>query len=382
MASRGNLSMCRWTICLAVCAFTTIAPGDCRAQSVRIKDITDVEGVRENVLTGMGLIVGLNGTGGRNPETREVAQNLLQRFGLRFDETVRARLRNDSRFRTDNMSVVIVTADLPTTRSPGQRIDVTVSAFDDATSLEGGILIQTPLVGVDGQVYAVASGPFSNNGFSAGGRAASVQKNHPTSGRIPNGATVELSTSSPPHCNGVIRFHLRDPDFETAQRISDAINEELPGAAHAIDLGTVVVLVPKEYQEMEPHLIAAIERLEVHPDTQARVVINERTGTIVIGENVRVSRVLITHANLSVITGEFPQVSQPAPFSDGETVVVPRTELEVMEEANPVQVVDPPATVGDLARTLNALGATPRDLSAIFQQLKEVGALHAELLLK
>ncbi|MCA9056122.1 MAG: flagellar basal body P-ring protein FlgI [Planctomycetaceae bacterium] len=349
------------------------------ASEVRIKDITDVGGVRANQLTGMGLVVGLNGTGGKTAATRRFAVNLLQRFGQRTDPTVRALLETNTQMKTNSMSVVVVTAELPAFARIGSRIDVVVSTFDDASSLQGGVLILTPLLGVDGQAYAVASGPVSTGGFSFEGQAGSIQKNHPTTGRIPNGAIVEEETCTSLGTDGVLTLQLRDPDFETARRLCDAVNESLPGAARSIDSSVVSIQIPPQFQADVPGLLGTLGSLTIEPDAVARVVINERTGTVIIGDQVRLSRVLITHANLAVMTSEAPQVSQPPPFSDGETTVVPRTELNVREEQSRVNVVDDVVTVGELAQALNALGVSARDLSSIFQQLKESGALHAEL---
>lgn len=353
-------------------------PAICRAD-VRVKDITTVSGVRANQLVGMGLVTGLNGTGGKNPETRQFAVNMLQRFGLRADPTIRAQLRNDSKLKTASLSVVVVTADLPAFAKKGSTLDVTVSTFDDASSLQGGQLIMTPLMGVDGEVYAVASGPVSIGGFSFEGDAGSVQKNHPTTGRLAGGATVEKETCSPVGEDGFVSLLLLEPDYETASRIGQAINIVYPEAARVTDAGTVEVMVPIQHEGDVPTFLSLIGQMPVRPDIKAKVVINERTGTVVIGAKVKLSPVLITHANLAVITSEAPVVSQPAPFSEGETAIVPRTDLEVIEEKSPVTVIDETATVGDLARALNALGVTPRDLSSIFQQLKAAGALHAEL---
>ncbi len=351
------------------------------AADVRIKDISTIEGRRINQLTGVGLVTGLKGTGGQTPATREFALNLLQRIGLRTDPQLQANIRNDSKVRTNNLSVVTVTAELPTEKRPGSKIDVTVAALDDATSLQGGILQLTPLFGVNDEVYVVASGAVSiGGGFSFEGDAASVQKNHPTSGRVPMGGVVELETCSAIGEQGFIRLLLGDPDFATASRTAAAVNEFAPRAARPIDAGTVHVTVPEEFRQDVPQFIAAIEELIVQPDGKAVVVINERTGTVIVGEHVRLSRVLITHANLAVSTAEFPQVSQPAPFSPrGQTVVVPRSQVDVLEENKPVNVLEESATVAELAHALNALGVTPRDMSAIFQALKSSGALQAEL---
>lgn len=349
------------------------------AAEVRIKDITDVVGVRSNPLTGMGLVVGLNGTGGSSPATRRFAQNMLQRFGLRADPDARARIETDTRQKTNNLSVVVVTAELPAFARSGTEIDVTISAFDDASSLQGGTLIMTPLLGADGAVYAVAEGPISIGGFNFGGDAATVQKNHPTVGRIPNGATVERETHDCIGRDGLVQLSLKSPDFETARRITEQIVLRSPVSARIVDAAVVELNIPFDLRDDVPGVLGLLGGLTVVPDLPARVVINERTGTVVVGSQVRVSSVLITHANLAVITTEAPAVSQPAPFSEGETVVVPRTQVDVIEEKAPVTLVPESVTVGDIATALNSLGVAPRDLSAIFQQLKESGALHAEL---
>jgi len=351
-------------------------------EEVRIRDLSDVEGVRTNQLVGLGLVTGLNGTGGKSPITRQLAFNLIQRYGLRVDPEVRARLRFDTSEKTDNLSVVTVTADLPAFARNGQAIDVLVSAFDDAKNLAGGQLIMTALKGVDGEVYAVASGAISTGGFAFSGDAGSAQKNHPTTGRIPNGATIERDTCTPIGQNGVVRILLRQSDFETARRIAVAINSLYVAVARAIDSTTIEINVPAPDVGDVPAFIGRVGNLSVIPDRPARVVINERTGTVIIGENVRLARVLITHANLAITTAETPEVSQPNPFGQGKTTVVPRTQLNVFEDKSFVNEIDRQATVGDLAKALNALGVTPRDLSSIFQQLKEAGALHAELLFK
>jgi len=361
---------------LLVCL--TVAPRISLGE-VRIKDITTVEGVRVNQIVGMGLVTGLSGTGSKSPVTRQFAINFMQRFGMRVEPNIRMQLQTDTTQKTNNLSVVTVTANLPAFARRGTLLDVMVSTFDDANSLEGGQLIMTPLFGADGQVYAVASGPLSTGGFSFGGEAATVQKNFPTTGRIPEGATVEEETTTPLGVDGMVRLLLRSPDFETARRIANAINAEEPGIATCLDAAAVNILIPPQYRANPAAFTGLIGNLHVVPDNVARVVINERTGTIIIGENVRVSRVLITHANLAVTTTESPQVSQPNSFSNGETVVVPRTNMNVKEEDKRLTEVDSNTTVGELAQALNALGVAPRDLSSILQQLKASGALHAEL---
>jgi len=346
---------------------------------VRIKDVTDIEGVRINQLTGMGLVVGLNGTGSKSPITRQYAINFMQRMGMRVDPAIRMMLQTDTTQKTNNLSVVTVTAELPAFARRGTRIDVLVSTFDDATSLEGGQLIMTPLFAANGQVYAVSSGPVSTGGFSFAGQAASVQKNFPTTGRISEGATIEEETSTPLGLDGTMRLLLRQPDFETARRIAKAINDEEPGIAIPMDSNAVNLMIPPEYHGRAAEFAGLIGALNIVPDSPAKVVINERTGTVIIGENVKVSRVLITHANLTITTAESPEVSQPMPFSNGETQVVPRSSINVQEEQKQITYIDETVTLGDLAQALNSLGVAPRDLSSILQQLKESGALHAEI---
>jgi flagellar P-ring protein precursor FlgI len=371
--------MIQRSLTLLTLALLTFFGSSATAGNVRIKDITHVHGDRDNQLVGLGLVTGLNGTGGGSPVTRQFALNLEQRMGLRSDPASRARLDFDTARKTDNLSVVVVTANLPAFAKEGSEIDVTVAAYDDASSLQGGILIRTPLYGVDGEVYAVASGPVSIGGFSFSGKSGSVQQNHPTSGRIVSGGSIEKETCTPIGLDGHVRLVLKNPDYETARRMTEAINLIAVNSARVIDPATIESSIPLDYYGKPSDWIGRIGALTVDPDIPAKVVINERTGTVVIGENVRISRVLITHSNLTVITVETPEVSQPAPFSDGETVVVPRTDITVTEDGIAVTEVKDNLTVGDLAFALNTLGVAPRDLSSIFQQLKESGALHAEL---
>lgn len=352
------------------------------AAGVRIKDITRLGGTRVNKLTGFGLVTGLAGTGSKSPVTRQFALNALERFDLRADPDQRALVRLNGLDKTDNLSVVHVSADLDVMQTrAGNTVDVTVSTVDNAKSLQGGILMLTPLEGVDGEVYAVASGPISIGGFSFSGDAASVQQNHPTAGRIANGATVEKTLCA--YGDEPIRsfrLHLNNPDLETASRICNAINNLWNGHCQISDNGMVEVLVPAVYLAEPLQFVAVVQSLRVVPDEEARVVINERTGTVILGENVQIASVAISHANLTVVTGEAPEVSQPAPFSDGVTAIVPRTSIDVSEQISRLTVFDRPVTVGELARALNALGVTPRDLSSIFQQLKVSGALQARLI--
>ncbi len=347
---------------------------------VLIKNITDVEGDRKNHLQGLGLVTGLNGTGGETPLTRQMAVRLVEQMGVSADPALRNILRNDTKQKTDNISVVTVTAELSTTDQVQTEIDVIVSAFDDATSLQNGTLIMTPLRGADGVVYALASGKVQTGGFTAKGAAASVQKNHPTSGVTR--AIVEEQLTDCRHLQRFVRLLHRHPYSSTATRITDAINQQFPRTARTVSRGVIHVDMPEDYLGDRFRFTHEIQQLTVVPDAIARVVINEQTGTIVIGDNVRLSRVALTHANISVITGETPQVSQPLPFSDGETIVVPRTEIDVIEGRSPITVIEEATSVADLAQALNLLGVTPQDLSSIFRLLQESGALHAELVFK
>lgn len=345
---------------------------------VRIKDITTLAGEHPNQLVGHGLVTGLNGTGGKSESTKRLAVNLLQELGLRSDPATRA-LIQQSQEKTNNLSVVIVTANLPPHAKVGQSIDVTVSAFDDAKSLNGGVLVQTKMTAVDGQVYALAGGSISTNGGSFGGEAGTVTKNHPTTGRIANGAIVEAEVPTSIFRDGEFLLLLRNPEYETATRIAAAINERFPHSAMVDGPASVRVRLQSQQFGDEFRFVAACRKLLVRPDSLARVVINERTGTIVIGGHVRLTGAAIAHGNIIVSTNEQPMVSQPQAFSGGQTVVVPRTEVGVTEEGGRINVVNDAVTVSDLAASLNSLGVTPRDLSSIFQMLKASGDLHAEL---
>ena len=367
---------------LWIAALACVLAGAISAQEpqVRIKDLTRVEGIRGNTLTGLGLVTGLAGTGGKSPITRLFAQNLSQRFGVRADALERLAIRNNTQEKTENLSVVTVSADLPIDARPGQKINCTVSAFDDAKSLTGGQLFMTPLYGVDGEVYATASGAVHVGAVTASGAAASVQKNHPTSGIVLSGAVIEkVVDCGTPVVDGRIHYLLPDANITTAARIAEAVNAAYPGSAKAVSTRSVEVLVPVNKLQDVGVFLAELGELRVTPDAPARVVINLATGTIVIGNNVKLSQVAIAHGNLAIITREEPVVSQPAPFSNGETTVVPRTQAEIVEEKKQLAVVGATTTVGDLADALNALGVTPRDMASIFEAMQAAGALHAEV---
>lgn len=364
--------------------------------SSRIKDLVEVEGVRENQLIGYGLVVGLNGTGdGLNnaPFTRQSLEAMLERMGVNT---------RGERLRTANVAAVMVTANLPPFAVQGARIDVTVSAMGDARSLLGGTLLVTPLLGADGEAYAVAQGPLVVGGFDAQGEAAAVTRGVPTSARIANGALVERELGFDLAHVRSLRLALRNPDFTTAQRIERAINGFLGlQVAHATDPATVRLDVPAEFMTAGTRavvskggdgypgtaaradivgLITEIEQLTVTPDQIARVVIDESTGVIVMGAAVRVSEVAVAQGNLTVTITEAPQVSQPAPFSDGVTTAVPRTQVTVDDEPlNGLAIVADQVTLSDLVDGLNALGVGPRDMIAILQAIKASGALQADL---
>lgn len=346
------------------------------AHANRIKDIASFEGVRDNQLVGYGLVVGLNGSGDSD-QTRFPVQsvvNMLERMGItvnRADITVK------------NVAAVMVTATLPPFAKQGNRLDVTVSSMGDSKSIAGGTLIMTPLKGADNQVYAVAQGSVLTNSFAFGGQAASAQKNHPTAGRIPNGGLVERELPNMLAGKSILRLNLNQADFTTASRIAAVINDKFKSpVATTADPGTVSLKIPDEYANRTVEFVAALETLDVKQDALARVVLNERTGTIVMGENVRISTVAVSHGNLSLVIKETPQVSQPAPLSKtGETVVVPRTNLKVEEESRRLTVMPEGASIGDVVRALNLLGVTPRDLIGILQAIKASGALQADLVI-
>lgn len=348
------------------------------AQAVRIKDITDIEGAVANQLYGVGLVVGLGGTGAKSTSTQQMAVDMLAKLSV--NNKFVAENRDTPVFKSNNISMVMVTADLGPWQRRGSRIDVTVSILDDATSLQGGQLILTPLSGVDGEVYVTAQGAVSVGGFKFKGDAASTQQNYPSSGRCVAAGNVVKEAPGKILCNGQLRLLLRDPDYVTAPAIAKAINERFPYTAMTLDAGTINVLVPSDRYANLISFIGEIGLLEVSPDAPARVVINERTGTIILGENVKIATVGIQHGNLNIVATENAQVSQPLPFARGRTVEVPRTDLNVtQQQGGGLHVVRGTVTVAELAKALNALGATPLDVIAIFQALKQAGALHAEL---
>ena len=343
--------------------------------SVRIKDIADFEGVRDNMLVGYGLVVGLNGTGDslRNAIfTQESLVAMLERLGVST---------RGSRLNTKNVAAVMVTSTLPPFARQGSRIDVSVSAMGDAKSLLGGTLLVTPLVGADGEVYTVSQGALTIGGYSAGGDAESVTKGVPTSARIPNGAIVEREVQFALNALDSVNLSLRNPDFTTAERIARAVNglhgEKL---ATVTDSATVRVSVPARLAGNAARLLTDIEQLRVEPDQPARIVIDESAGIIVMGENVRISKVAVAQGNLTVRVTEQPEIVQPEPFSTGDTAAEPNTEVTVDENSDAKLVVlDEGVTIETLVDGLNALGIGPRDMISIIQAIRAAGALQADI---
>ncbi len=341
----------------------------------RIKDVADFEGVRENQLVGYGLVVGLAGTGDslrNSPFTRQSLAAMLERLGVNA---------SNGNLNTRNVAAVMVTANLPPFASQGSRIDVTVSALGDSRSLAGGQLLVTPLMAADQQVYAVAQGSLAIGGFAAqGASGSSVSRGVPTAGRIPSGALVEREVHFDIAAQSELRLSLRNPDFTTAQHIAAAINTAVGAeAARASNPGSVILRRPEGYAGDMVSLIGRIENLQVEVDTPARIVIDENSGIVVMGENVKVSTVAIAQGNLTISITEDPFVSQPAPFSRGETVVAPSSGVEVEEEAGGLVVVPGGVPLRQLVNGLNALGVSPRDMIAILQALKAAGAIQAEI---
>ena len=348
--------------------------GPAEAKS-RIKDIADVEGVRDNLLVGYGLVVGLSGTGDslRNSGfTAESLEAMLERLGVSTQ---------GSDLKTKNVAAVMVTATLPAFARQGSRLDVTVSALGDAKSLEGGTLLVTPLYGADGEIYAVGQGQVAIGGFLAEGQAESVSRGVATSARIAAGAIIEREVGFELDQLERVRLALRNPDFTTAERVARAINGHLGlPAAQATDPATVALTVPPFYQGRLAALLTEIEQLRVDPDQPARVLVDEQSGIIVMGQNVRISQVALAQGNLTVRVTELPQVSQPNPLAEGDTVVVPRTRVEVDEGSGQRMVVlEEGVSLQDLVAGLNALGVGPRDLISILQAIKAAGALQAEI---
>jgi flagellar P-ring protein precursor FlgI len=345
------------------------------AATSRIKDLANIEGVRQNQLIGYGLVVGLNGTGdtlNNIPFTKQSLQAMLERLGVNI---------RGAQIRTGNVAAVMVTANLPPFGTQGTRMDVTVSALGDSKSLQGGTLLVTPLLGADGNVYSVAQGSVAIGGFSAEGDAAKITRGVPTVGRIANGAIIEREIEFALNRLNQVRLALRNADFTTAKRIAAAVNDFIgTPTAEPLDPSTVQITVPAQYQGNVVSLLTEIEQLQVEPDLAAKIVIDERSGIIVMGRDVRVSMVAVAQGNLTVTISETPQVSQPAPFSrGGTTVVVPRTRVGVQEDGKKLALVKDGVSLQQLVDGLNALGIGPRDLIAILQAIKAAGAIQADI---
>lgn len=355
---------------------STMPIANATAPISRVKDIADIEGVRTNILIGYGLVVGLNGTGDSAssiPFTRQTLTNMLEKLGVNAKAV-------ESKITTKNVAAVMVTAKMPSYARQGSRIDITTSSLGDASSLEGGQLLATPLIAADGNTYAVAQGSIIIGGYSTEGNAGTVTKNHPTAGHIAGGATVEMETGHELSDNKRIRLLLRNPDFTTAMRLKEAINKEFKEpVALAVDNQTVDIAVPASLRGNLVPIINKVENIYVRPDTAARIVIDEKTGTIVMGSGVQISDVAISHANLNIRVSELTEVVQPEGFSDGITAAVPATEIEVDEDAAEFTILDSGANLADLVDGLNALGVTPRDIISILQAIKSAGALQAEI---
>ena len=341
----------------------------------RVKDLASVEGVRTNQLVGYGIVVGLNGTGdtlNNIPFTKQSLQAMLERLGINT---------RGATMRTQNLAAVMVTANLPPFATQGTHIDVTVSSLGDAKSLQGGTLVATSLLGADGEIYALAQGSVAIAGFAAEGEAAKITRGVPTNGRISNGALIEREMAFKLNEARSLRLSLRNPDFTTAKRIASAINDFMGAdTAEPTDPATITLQIPAKYRGNMIRLITEVEQLKVEPDQTARVVVDERSGIIVMGRDVRVSTVAIAQGNLTVTITEQPMVSQPAPLSNGQTAIVPRTGVKVdTGDGNKLALVKEGVSLRELVDGLNALGVGPRDLISILQAIKTAGALQADI---
>lgn len=356
---------------IAVLALALVQAGQC----ARVKELASWEGVRDNQLVGYGLVVGLAGTGDKRQTvfSAQSLTNMLEKLGVSI---------NPSAIQVRNTAAVMVTGTLPPYGQPGLRMDVQAAAIGDATNLQGGLLLLTPLKAADGQVYAVAQGPVMTGGFSAGRGGSSQTLNHPTAGRIPNGAIIERVAPSPPPTSQ-LRLQLHSPDFTTASRVVAAINKKFspsgPAVARAENAGLIRIEAPARYSMRPVEFVADIESLTLEPDRRARIVMSEKTGTVVLGKEVKIAPVAILHGALSVEIQTTFDVSQPAPLSSGTTTVVPQTAVNAKEEKAKQILLQNGATVEHLVKALTAIGSTPRDIIAILQSLKAAGALEADL---
>lgn len=345
------------------------------ASATQVRDLVMVSGARDNQLVGYGLVAGLAGDGDKDPVyTKQTVANLLQRYGITVPATTLS---------AKNVAVVMVTADIPAFSKPGSRLDIQVASMGDAKSLQGGVLLQTPLLGADNKVYAVAQGPLSIGGFVAGGGGASVTKNHPTAAQIVNGAIVEREIPTTIVHDDTIELLLREPSFTSASRLAAAINNAFTNSAHALDSTTVKVQMPADAAQFPVDFIARVEELQVTPDTPARIIINEKTGTIVATSSIRISNCAVSQGNIVINVASTQDVSQPNAFSKGgKTVVTESQTTDVTEQKAALVALGDMPTVEKVASALNALGATPRDMMAIFEAMKQAGALQAELIIR
>ena len=342
------------------------------ADAARIKEMAYINGARSNQLIGYGLVTGLSGTGDKSNTifTNQSLANMLETMGIRVDPRST---------KVNNIAAVMVTANLQPFARTGSRIDVTVSSIGDAKSIEGGVLVATPLKGVDGAVYAIAQGPIVVGGFLASGQGASVQKNHPTVGRIASGATIEREVPSEEYKGDEIMIALKMPDFTNARRIVERINDTFSSVAYARDAGTINVKIPTDMRQNPVRFVSIVENLDIKADSLGKIVVDEKTGTVVIGENVRISTVVISHGNISVQIKEDARVSQPMPFSEGRTVTTPDTQIKVREDKGKFYLLQSGITLRELVNALNATGISTRDVITILQTIKASGALFAEL---
>lgn len=366
---KNPLFMAMPVIFMAMCVMAFLAPS---AGAVRLKDMATFSGVRTNQLVGYGLVVGLSGTGDKSGTdfTVQSMVNMLEKMGVRVDK--------DS-LKVKNVAAVMVTAKMPVSARPGAKLDVTVSSLGDSSSLYGGVLLMTPLKGIDGKVYALAQGSLVLGGYSAGGEGGQASKNTTTVGQIPGGASVERAVPFAFNKQDSMLIHLSDRDFSTTEQVVQSLNQALGGEyAHAENIASIRLTIPKRYQGNLVPLMASLENIQCSPESRARVVIDERSGTVVLGSNVTLSQVAVTHGNLNVVVKESPKVSQPKPFSQGQTAVTPDTQVKVAEQKKRLILVEG-ANIQELVNGLNAIGATPRDIMSILRTLKAAGALHADL---
>lgn len=360
---------------LALSAVLSFAPVDAALAFSRVKDLVDVDGIRDNMLVGYGLVVGLNGSGDslqNAPFTQLSIQVMLERLGVNT---------RGATMQTKDAAAVMVTANLPAFAAQGSRIDVSVSALGDAKSLQGGTLLVTPMFGADGSIYALAQGPVSIGGFVAQGQAASVTRGVPTAGRIANGAIVEKEIGFSLAAQKTLKLSLHNPDLTTAQRIADAVNAFLGQAVATVDdPSTLRLAVPGGYKNGVVGMLSDIEQIKVDPDQPAKVIVDEQSGVIVMGSDVRISTVAIAEGNLTIKVTESPQVSQPNPLSNGQTTVVPRSQIQVdNSHGNKMAIVSQGVSLQKLVDGLNALGVGPRDIISILQAIKAAGALQADI---